>query len=241
MEDKHAYHASFRGAAPVHHALLSRCTHTGISLQTLHPRRFDRGAVLLQTPKPGITIPDPDVITVPQLSNFLAPLGAELLVRGLRERLYIDPKPLEDIHTLQRPAPKITPGDRHIEWHHWTADEILLRHRVVGPLWSTGIVSGTVQARGKRIIWPSGFQKETIDLPTRLRPGMAVVRESDSKAYFRTVEGQVISAETATVEGSAKTSAAKALRGARCFVNHPEKSGSQNYQEGHWTVYDPFC
>ena len=186
-------------------------------------------------------IPHPDTITVPELSAILAPLGAELLVRGLRERLYVNPKPLEDIQALQRPAHKITPDHSHIQWHRWTADEILLRYRVVGPLWSTFVASGTVEKHGKRIIWPSGFQKQSIDLPARLRSGMAMVRDSDPKAYFRTIDGHIISAESATVEGNAKSSAHKALKRARCFVHHLEGSKDQNCQEDQWTAYSHFC
>ena len=70
---------------------------------------------------------------------------------------------------------------------------------------------------------------------------MAIVRETDSKAYFRTAEGHVISTESATVEGNKKNSAAKALKGARCLVHYSENSNGRTYKEGQWTVYSHFC
>lgn len=39
---------SFRGAAPIPHAILSGCTETGVSVIEIHPQRFDSGAVLHQ-------------------------------------------------------------------------------------------------------------------------------------------------------------------------------------------------
>lgn len=138
------HHPSLRGPAPLHHALLSRLTHTGISLQTLSPLAFDAGVVLSQTPRPGISIPAD--ATVPQLSGLLAPLGAAMLVRGLRDGVHVPPPHVGvDVHSDQegqlRHAPKVTPRDRCVDWAApgWGAAEFALRARVVGPLWSRAL------------------------------------------------------------------------------------------------------
>lgn len=61
---------------------------TGVSLQTLHPTKFDHGVILAQTPFPGIKH---DTTTVSELEALLAPMGADMLVQGIKERIYIPP------------------------------------------------------------------------------------------------------------------------------------------------------
>ncbi|KAL2152645.1 hypothetical protein VTH82DRAFT_5829 [Thermothelomyces myriococcoides] len=78
-----------RGPAPIHHALLAERNYTGITIQTLSPEAFDAGVPLLQTPPPGIRIPEE--CTPEQLQGILAPMGADLLVQALRAGLHVPP------------------------------------------------------------------------------------------------------------------------------------------------------
>lgn len=140
----------FRGAAPLHYTLLHSRTHTGVTLQTLHPRKLDQGKILLQTPPPGIPIPGPEESQVEDLIHLLAPIGASLLLKGIREEVYLPsnhpPKgtfpSLDDERNkslrMYPWAPKITPDDRHVDWRTWTADVIQRRAHVLGPVWSVG-------------------------------------------------------------------------------------------------------
>ncbi|KAK3685763.1 methionyl-tRNA formyltransferase-like protein [Podospora appendiculata] len=132
-----------RGPAPLHHALLASRTHTGVSLQTLSEKTFDAGAVLLQTPPPGIPIPPG--CTVPQLHAMLAPLGGTMLVSGLEMGLHVPPHvsvvpPLEAADEATKRslihAPKVTSADVHVRWDTWTAADTALRARVIGALWT---------------------------------------------------------------------------------------------------------
>ncbi|KAI1502610.1 Formyltransferase [Biscogniauxia marginata] len=83
-----------RGPAPLHHALLRRRTLTGVSLQTLHPEKFDRGVVLAQTPSdpaaPG-ALRIPPAATTHHLLGLVKPVAAQMLVRGLRDGLHVPP------------------------------------------------------------------------------------------------------------------------------------------------------
>jgi methionyl-tRNA formyltransferase len=140
-----------RGPAPLQHALLNRRSHTGVSLQTMHPTKFDHGVVLAQTPAPGVPIA---ADTTPQsLLETLGPIGAEMLVQGIKENLFIPP--FHDVcqdnpaPTHQSHAPKITPSDREINWSTWSASEILLRDRVLGRLWDGSIWARTGLDEGK--------------------------------------------------------------------------------------------
>ncbi|MCJ1412361.1 Methionyl-tRNA formyltransferase [Ptychographa xylographoides] len=202
---------SFRGAAPLHWTLLSKCSKTGITLQTLHPFHFDRGKILLQTPLPGIDIPNPDLITPEELTAFLAPKGAELLVRGLRDGVHRSEETTTIGLGFERPAPKITPEDRHINWNSWTAEEILRRHRVIGPLWSKASTRCPPLLSEKRIVWSSGFQPSSMALEGAV-PGSATISASDPHVYIRTIDQQTLRAESLTVEGQAHHTASSAVK-----------------------------
>ena len=201
---------SFRGAAPIHWALLHNCKTTGITLQTLHYHHFDQGNILLQTPHPGLEILNPDSITPTELSAFLAPKGAELLLRGLRERIFLSGPYPKRTSGLTRPAPKITPEDRHIDWGKWSAEEILRRHRVIGPLWSKAAVGRPPGRSEKRIIWCSGFEK--LHTSHNTEPGVGLIAASDSNIYIRTIDQQTLRAKSAIVEGSGEKAAGHAVK-----------------------------
>ncbi|KAM0198193.1 hypothetical protein ACHAPA_007291 [Fusarium lateritium] len=129
-----------RGPAPVHHAILKGYEYTGVSLQTLDDREFDHGTVLSQTPSPGISVPPGS--TVQELTNLLAPIGAQMLVQGLRDGVYVPPRQdkswkgdeLEEERLSH--APKVTKAGGHVKWTTWTADEIVRRVRVLGSIWT---------------------------------------------------------------------------------------------------------
>ncbi|KAK6216584.1 formyl transferase [Colletotrichum tabaci] len=129
----------FRGPAPLQHTLLQRRTHTGVTLQTLHPKSFDHGAVVSYTPP----IPIPENCTTRNLHDLVTPLAAETLVDSLQRGLHVPP--VNDIGWRPTPeelarqplthAPKVTSHDRQMDWRSWSADEVLLRRRVLGPVW----------------------------------------------------------------------------------------------------------
>jgi len=126
--------------------LLAGETHTGVTLQTLHPEKFDHGAILAQTPP--LIIPNASQCTYQELLDFITPKAAEILAHGVRNRLFMpelnrqergqDTRPSSSIETDRplRHAPKITTEDRHIDWTNWMIEDILRRDRVLGRLWT---------------------------------------------------------------------------------------------------------
>ncbi|KAH8697167.1 methionyl-tRNA formyltransferase family protein [Talaromyces proteolyticus] len=134
-----------RGPAPLYHTLLRGKTHTGITLQTLHHKHFDHGVILDQTPAPGFRIPNPENCTVSELEGIAASEGAEMLVKGIRNQVYVSP--LKDAGWRAATgssdfahASKITPEDRHVDWQNWTLSDIRRRQRVLGRLWNKALV-----------------------------------------------------------------------------------------------------
>jgi methionyl-tRNA formyltransferase len=134
-----------RGPAPIEHAILRGRTHTGVSIQTLHPTQFDRGVVLAQTEAPGIQLTEE--MTRAELEGVLATKGADMLVQVLKNGAYISPHTTTQGHDdgsgnpgswYTGPishAPKITKADRAIILPEHSLAHILAIHRALGDMW----------------------------------------------------------------------------------------------------------
>lgn len=104
----------WRGAAPIHYAILKGDRETGISLMQMEAG-LDSGPVLL---KAGIPIEDDD--TTGSLHDKLATLGAQVLLDGLQQSEHLEPKVQdEQLVTL---CPKIKKEQAKIDWHQNTHD-----------------------------------------------------------------------------------------------------------------------
>lgn len=190
-----------RGPAPLQHALLRGRTHAGVTLQTLHEKDFDRGAVLAQTPWPGL--PVPDGYDVRQLHDLLAEKGAELLVGALERRLFVPPLQLigwqptdEDLDRgLLHDAPKVTKLDSMVDWacwtwgkdrtlypDGWTAADLARRFRAVGVklpgegntgMWTHAVTREAPQE--KRLIFED---VEAVECPESLREVVLTIAQA---------------------------------------------------------------
>ncbi|KAI9729809.1 MAG: Methionyl-tRNA formyltransferase [Cirrosporium novae-zelandiae] len=235
----------FRGPAPLHNALLAGAKKTGVTLQTLHPERFDQGTILAQTPWPGFDIPNPHTCTVKQLLDYVSPKGAELLIHGLRERLFLPPVRDMGWYTQSssqsqnpsdgvtiRTAPKITKEDSHIDWTLWSAKEILRRNLVLGPLWSfaplrENLPSHTAASLKRRIIFEDisvveredeGLGLGNLDVPVGVPYVFVDTRDGGSQAVLvNTVDRRLVVVERIKVEGERATGARGASLKARLF------------------------
>ncbi|KAK8098425.1 formyl transferase [Apiospora kogelbergensis] len=160
-----------RGPAPLYHALLRRLEATGVTLQTMHPHEFDKGLVLAQSRDDDL-IQIPPKCTYPQLLELATPIGAQMLVQGLRDGVHVPP--LEEQHRQNQGqgksaaalyAPKILPEDRNlyrfVTSQSNEADE-LAKHRSterqVHPnhIEGAGIIDSIVLAQ--RVIGPLWFR-----------------------------------------------------------------------------------
>jgi methionyl-tRNA formyltransferase len=106
----------------------------------LHPSKFDAGTILDQTTQPGVEIPNRNIITDLELTKFLAPIGARMLVNAIRNRLYIPPyraiAASEQEAGLLSLAPKITSSHYMINCETMTRAMIFRRVRALGPLYT---------------------------------------------------------------------------------------------------------
>ncbi|KAF2159779.1 hypothetical protein M409DRAFT_70824 [Zasmidium cellare ATCC 36951] len=208
-----------RGPAPVQHALLKGRTHTGVTLQTMHPTRFDHGVILAQTPGPGVRISEE--CTPDDLIRSLGEAGAGMLVRGVEDGLFVDPVPVvdgKDAEGRAEHAPKILPEDRHIDWNTWTADQIMRYDRVLGRLWDTttwqkcqpgSTVSKRVTFHGP---WRSVSCDQVSASTEAGKPAVLQIEESQSPTLLLpTADGHLLTPASATIEGEQKGKGIAAL------------------------------
>ncbi|KAG4264517.1 methionyl-tRNA formyltransferase [Fusarium proliferatum] len=214
-----------RGPAPIHHAILQGYNYTGISLQTLDHRIFDHGTILSQTSRPGISIP-PDC-TVQELTSLLAPIGAQMLIQGLRDGVYVPlrqntgwrAEELSDEQLVH--APKLTKADGRIKWTQWTGDDIVRRIRVLGSVWTHAV---NKKGDKKRLIFQDVETISSKDIgnhgaKVRLLEDTGVVLETlvwdqgDGSCAIRTLDDSVIRVKKIKEEGKSQRDAMAGLRG----------------------------
>lgn len=202
---------SLWGPAPLHHTLLQGRTSSGITLQTLHPRHFDRGQIVSST---AFDLPLNGQITLPELRDFAAELGADLLVRSLREGLYLRTN-LAQIRPVQSEAGtltltharKLTKEDAHVDWSLWPSDKVVRTGSVLGTLWSYGLVHRKGKNMTQRIRW-SGISFAApayTNLQNRMQIGKVYgVPAVDSKhrlTMVKTSDGRAVTIDKILPEG----------------------------------------
>ncbi len=192
-------------------------------MQSLHPSHFDRGHILLQE---RFQIPEPDEINVETLLPLLGKIGAQLLLKGLENCIFVSPS--ENAMALttnasnqkqERHAPKITPEDRHINWNAMKSEDILRRHRIIGPLWSN--VPSRCHQDTVRVKWSNGWRLVEPDLlgQLKLKPGQAMLYQDKclSSVVVGTAEGKLLQAERFVIPGKPELAAKQAaLHGGFC-------------------------
>ena len=197
-------------------AILNQRTHTGVSVQTLHPTKFDHGTVLAQTPLPGYRIEDSDVHQ--SLSMKLQYEGAVLLRGVIINELFLPPLvPIthteEEIHQITNgqglaKAPKITKADSCINFATMTADNILAMKRISMVVWDDNLLHQLGHREHKRVIFHAlkAFDPplSEADNSRDLTPGVPF--HFDNKTFpaplvIPTKDGKLLCIDDCTIEG----------------------------------------
>ena len=84
---------SFSGPSPLHWIVMTGQTHHGVTLQTLHPTKFDAGVIIDQTPAPGLVIDDHTQRSdgsngLQRLQLLSGKMAAEMLLKSIRTRSF---------------------------------------------------------------------------------------------------------------------------------------------------------
>jgi methionyl-tRNA formyltransferase len=101
----------WRGAAPIHAALLAGDAETGITIMRMD-EGLDTGPMLLRD-----AIPIGPRATLPELHDALAEIGARLMLRALEE----DPPAVPQPENGATYAPKLTKADGRLDWREEAA------------------------------------------------------------------------------------------------------------------------
>ncbi|MDR0610871.1 MAG: hypothetical protein LBG58_12225 [Planctomycetaceae bacterium] len=116
----------YRGAAPVHRAIMNGEPFTGISIIHMTPQ-IDAGPVIAQSPP----IPIHPYETTEELEERLANFGAELVLDTLRKMAKNKPvRIIEQFHELASKAPRLKKEDGLVNWSH-TSRVIFNRYRAM--------------------------------------------------------------------------------------------------------------
>ena len=118
----------FRGAAPVHWAILTSESYTGVSIIHMTPQ-IDAGPVIAQSPP----IPIDPYETVITLEERLAKYGAELVFNTVSKMAYNETiRIIEQLHDKVSLAPRLTKEDGFVPWNR-TSRDIFNHYRATLP------------------------------------------------------------------------------------------------------------
>lgn len=121
----------YSGSSPVQCALINDDSHTGVTVQTLHPTKFDKGDILVQ--RNHIPIEESD--NYDSLIEKLGLIGGDALSKCIEDRLFINPNPISPEFEYSL-ATKFETQDKQIFWEKYTARQIFKRYQALGPLFT---------------------------------------------------------------------------------------------------------
>ena len=207
-----------------------------MTVQTLHPEKFDGGQILAQSEYPGFKH---SCNNVPDLEAMISPRAAKMFVKGLRDLVFVPPR--QDVGwystrgSIQpvRHAPKITPEHCHIDWDTWPAKRILRSHQIIGPLWNITEAVKKDKPLEMRVTWSGGFTEITAHMETFPQPGHPIVhglQSGNKSVLIKTCDGHILQVNDVRIEGERDTASAchefKKFR----MVNYPkDPSMSQSF------------
>lgn len=236
-----------RGAAPIHWAIMLGRKHTGVTVQTLHPTKFDEGVILDQTPPPGIPING----KWGGLNDVLAGYGAVMLVNAIRNRLFIPPYkalPQRDFDEVAL-APKIASEHRQLDFNALTSADILRRKDALYRLWAYAQdvhgdrlrihVAHTMSLLADNNAEIAAICKwQPIGQPFAIEDTEGNVVENGS-ILVNTIDGKTLKIPRMTVEGMPDLTSIVAARRARLIAPFRQQHGFHKYRVG-W-FYSPLA
>lgn len=227
-----------KGSSPVEHTILHGDLKTGVTVQTLHESKFDEGEIVLQTPRPGLSIPDPNSITASQLKDLMSGIGAEMLVRTIRDRLYLNPRgsPVSDRPNELRMAPKLSTESRHVNFASMTSVQVFRMKRALGDLWAVPVTSNATEGVDSdmrlkfkdvdlRLARRNELENITADTLLSIEPGRPFcvfsarekVETSIAPLFVKTADKEVLAIERMIVSGMPLANASALAARAQLF------------------------
>lgn len=153
----------YKGASPIQYTLLNHDQETGVTVQTLHPSKFDHGSIVARTrplqvdqllQKGTVSKFDEDVPSrTAILMDQLGVEGSSLLKKVITSGTYKNKEGIKEIDSEPSYAPKITTEMRRINWESDSATQLLDKLQILGPIFTYKKVSTKNGTADKRIIF----------------------------------------------------------------------------------------
>lgn len=181
----------YSGSSPIQYALMNDDKFTGVTVQTLHPTKFDHGDILIQSSQIPINQNDTYSTLVPKLGE----IGADLLVESIHSELFIRKEPLPAYYPFSL-APKIDPLKRNIDWTKMSCRLIKRRQDALGSVYTCIPVTLTRKGKTIRDTYKVFLEDiSTTDKPYDMPVGSFCV--DNGKLIVRTIDGAI---EASTVK-----------------------------------------
>lgn len=182
----------YSGASPLQYALLNNDAKTGVTVQTLHPTKFDQGKIVLQSDE--ISVDEKE--TFNSLRDKLATVGGELLVKVLQDGLYknVQELPVQQLKYDYSYASKVSPSMKEIRWNEYGKDQLVRRINVLGSLYSFKEISlkkKKKQQQGYRRVILYNIKAEEQGAETLTQNGEFQLGEDKQKVIIKVNDGFV--------------------------------------------------
>lgn len=153
----------YMGSSPIQKTLLNNDKYTGITVQSLHPTKFDKGEIIAQSDELEVSkllqennMVNETPLYSSRLTDRLGQLGGDLLGDVIENRSYLKPLDQSQLRKYQASvAPRIQTTDKLVQWKQEDATQIYRRLMTLGPLYTfikCGYNEKTGEAINKRVI-----------------------------------------------------------------------------------------
>lgn len=123
----------YSGSSPLQYALLNDDQETGVTVQTLHPTKFDHGNIVAKSHAVPILEND----NYDSLAKKLGRIGGELLVSVIKDASFVNPKSILEFGEQKRTlAPKISKNESQVLWSESSSRHIKRQFDALGPLFT---------------------------------------------------------------------------------------------------------
>lgn len=120
----------YSGSSPIQYAIRNGDQTTGVTIQTLHPTKFDRGEIIAQSEEVSVLENE----NYDSLLERLGELGSDMLIQTLQKGLYKPPITPIIPSTSFSLAPRISPSESEIRWNDHTTKNVINLYNSLGPL-----------------------------------------------------------------------------------------------------------
>jgi methionyl-tRNA formyltransferase len=191
---------SYRGAAPIQAAIVAGEATTGVTTMQMG-EGLDSGPILLQK---GISIRPLE--TAGELSERLADVGAELMVRTLERIESGDVEPRPQMHSEATMAPRLRKTDGELDWQQ-TAARLFDRIRGVTP-WPGAF--SRLRDRPLKVLWGRVIEDQAVVVGTEPGTYLGLI---ESRMAVSCGEGTVLGLERVQRPGKKPVEASQFING----------------------------